>query len=120
MATGHVRNYTKARHSSKEVLAFFYVSDLHVAKDLEIHVVLDNLSAHNAEPVATWLAHPKRARWHLHFAPTNSSWLIFVESWFSQLTSRRLKKGTCSSVAQLEEKIGIWTEGWNEDPKPFI
>lgn len=83
-------------------------------------MVLDNLSAHNAKPVATWLAHPKRARWHLHFAPTSSSWLNLVESWFSQLISHRLKKGTCSSVAQLEEKIGIWTEGWNEDPKPFI
>ena len=83
-------------------------------------MVLDNLSAHNAKPVATWLAHPKRARWHLHFAPTSSSRRNLVESWFSQLTSRRLKKGTCSSVAQLEEKIGIWTEGWNEDPKPFI
>ena len=97
MATGHVLNDTKARHSSKEVLAFFKYIDLHVAKDLEIHVVLDNLSAHKAEPVATWLAHPKRARWHLHFAPTSSSWLNFVESWFSQLTSGRLKKGTCSS-----------------------
>ena len=21
---------------------------------------------------------------------------------------------------QLEEEIGIWTEGWNEDPRPFI
>ena len=83
-------------------------------------MVLDNLSAHNAKPVATWLAHPKRARWHLHFAPTSSSWLNLVESWFSQLTSRRLKKGTFSSVDQLEDAIGIWTEGWNEDPKPFI
>jgi hypothetical protein len=28
--------------------------DLHVARDLEIHVVLDNLSAHSAPPVADW------------------------------------------------------------------
>jgi len=120
VATGHVLYDTKARHSSKEVLDFFKFIDLHVAKDLEIHVVLDNLSAHKAEPVATWLAHPKRARWHLHFTPTSSSWLNLVESWFSQLTNRRLKKGTFSSVAQLEDAIGIWTEGWNEDPEPFI
>jgi transposase len=52
------------------VLDFFKFIDLHVPKELEIHVVLDNLSAHKAEPVATWLAHPKRARWHLHFTPT--------------------------------------------------
>jgi transposase len=102
------------------VLAFFKFIDLHVPKELEIHVVLDNLSAHKVEPVATWLAHPKRARWHLHFTPTSSSWLNLVESWFNQLTNRRLKKGAFSSVAQLEDAIGIWTEGWNKDPKPFI
>ena len=62
----------------------------------------------------------KRARWHAHFTPTSSSWLNLVASWFSQLTSRRLKKGTFSSVAQLEDEIGIWTENWNDDPQPFI
>jgi transposase len=62
----------------------------------------------------------KRARWHLHFTPTSSSWLNLVESWFSQLTNHRLKKGAFNSVAQLEDEIGIWTECWNEDPKPFI
>jgi hypothetical protein len=31
---------------------------LHVEPDLEIHLVLDNLSAHKAPPVAEWLAHP--------------------------------------------------------------
>jgi hypothetical protein len=31
-----------------------------------------------------------------------------------------LKKGTFTSVDQLEEAIGIWTESWNEDPQPFI
>ncbi|MHB1208695.1 MAG: IS630 family transposase [Acidimicrobiales bacterium] len=120
VATGQVLYDTKTRHSSKEVLDFFKYIDQHVAKNLEIHVVLDNLSAHKAEPVATWLAHPKRARWHLHFTPTSSSWLNLVESWFSQLTNRRLKKGTFSSVAQLKDAIGVWTEGWNEDPQPFI
>ena len=67
-----------------------------------------------------WLAHPTRERWNLHFTPTSSSWLNLVESWFSQLTDRRPKKGTFNSVAQLEDEIGIWTEGWNENPKPFI
>jgi transposase len=120
VATGQVLYDTKARHSSKEVLDFFRFIDLHVERGLEIHVVLDNLSAHKAEPVAKWLAHPKRARWHLHFTPTSSSWLNLVESWFSQLTNRRLKKGAFNSVQHLEDEIGIWAEGWNEDPKPFI
>ncbi len=120
VATGEVLHDTTARHSSKEVLDFFKYIDQHVAKNLDIHVVLDNLSAHKAAPIATWLAHPQRARWHLHFTPTSSSRLNLVESWFSQLTNRRVKKGAFSSVTQLKDAIGLWTERWNEDPPPFI
>jgi transposase len=75
VATGEVLYDCKKGHSAAEVLRFFKLIDLHVPRDLEIHVVLDNLSAHKAPPVADWLAHPKRARWHLHFTPTSSSWL---------------------------------------------
>jgi transposase len=120
VATGQVLYDTKSRHSSKEVLSFFRFIDLHVPRALDVHVVLDNLSAHKSESVKKWLAHPKRARWHLHFTPTSSSWLNLVEGWFAQLTNRRLKNGTFNSVDQLEEAIGIWTESWNEDPTPFI
>ena len=74
VATGEVLYDTK-RHSATEVLAFFKFIDAHVPRDLDVHVVLDNLSAHKAPPVAKWLAHPRRARWHLHFTPTSSSLL---------------------------------------------
>jgi transposase len=91
-----------------------------VPKGQDIHVVLDNLSAHKAPPVADWLAHPRRARWHLHFTPTSSSWLNLVEGWFSLLTKRRLRRGVFSSVDQLIEAIETWAEHWNDDPKPFV
>jgi hypothetical protein len=41
-----------------------------VPRHLEVHVMLDNLSAHMGPEVVRWLDHPKRARWHLHFTPT--------------------------------------------------
>ena len=62
IATGKVLYDTKDSHAAKDVLNFFKFIDLHVARDLEIHVVLDNLSAHKAELVRTWLEHPKRSR----------------------------------------------------------
>lgn len=120
VATGEVIYDTKARHSAKEVLAFFKFIDAQVPRHLEIHIVLDNLSAHKAPPVADWLAHPKRARWHLHFTPTSSSWLNLVECWFSLLTARRLKRGVFTSVNDLTEAIRLWAEHWNNDPQPFI
>ena len=101
VGTGEVLHQTRKRHTAKDVLAFFKWIDLHVARDLEIHVVLDNLSAHSAPPVADWLAHPKRARWHLHFTPTSASRLNLVEGWFAQLTNKRLKYGSFDSVDSL-------------------
>ncbi len=69
VGTGEVMHHTRKRHASANVLSFFKWIDLHVPGHLEIHVVLDNLSGHKAPPVADWLTHPKRARWHLHFTP---------------------------------------------------
>ena len=120
VTTGEVLYDTRPRHTANDVLAFFKTIDLHVPPDLEIHVVLDNLSAHKAPPVADWLAHPRRARWHLHFTPTASSWLNLVERWFNELTARRLHRGVFTSVNELIEAIQTWAEHWNHDPKPFI
>ena len=120
IATGEVLHRTCDRHASVDVLAFFKWIDGHVPKNLDVHVVLDNLSAHKAPPVADWLAHPKRARWHLHFTPTSASWLNLVEGWFAQLTNRRLRHGSFNSVAALTEAIDEWTSHWNDNPRPFV
>lgn len=120
VATGEVLYDTRKSHAATDVLRFFKLIDLHVPKELEVHVVLDNLSAHKAPVVRDWLADPRRARWHLHFTPTSSSWLNLVEGWFAQLTERRLKRGVFSSVTQLVEAIELWAEHWNDDPKPFV
>jgi transposase len=120
VATGEVLFDTKKSHKSADVLAFFKFIDLHVPKDLDVHVVLDNLSAHKAPPVAAWLDDPKRARWHLHFTPTSSSWLNLIERWFNELTERRLRRGVFTSVSQLIEAIELWAEHWNDNPKPFV
>jgi len=118
--TGEVLYDCRKRHTSKDVLAFFKLIDLHVPRDLEVHVVLDNLSAHMGPEVTRWLDHPKRKRWHLHFTPTSSSWLNLVERWFKEITDRRIRRGAFSSVAQLIDAIETWTEHWNDDPRPFV
>jgi len=120
VATGEVLYDCRRRHKGKDVLSFFRLLDAHVPRDLEVHVVLDNLSAHMGPEVTTWLDHPKRARWHLHFTPTSSSWLNLVERWFKELTDRRLRRGAFSSVNELIDAIELWAEHWNDDPKPFV
>lgn len=51
IGTGEVLHNTRKRHTGEDVLAFFKQIDKATDRDLDIHVVLDNLSAHNAEPV---------------------------------------------------------------------
>ena len=59
-ATGEVLHDLRARHTGADVSAFFKWIDLHVPSDLDVHVVLDNLSAHKSEPVRKWLERPRR------------------------------------------------------------
>ncbi len=120
IATGEVIHTTRRRHAGSDVLAFFKSIDRNVDTDLDIHVVLDNLSAHKSAPVRDWLAHPRRARWHLHFTPTSASWLNLIEGWFSVLTRRALTNSSFSSVDELTDTIDTWASHWNNDPTPFI
>ena len=119
VATGEVLHRTRRRHTGRDVLAFFKWIDLHTPRHLEVHIVLDNLSAHKSQPVRDWLAHPRRARWHLHFTPTSASWLNLIEAWFSVLTRKALANNSFNSVAELTETIDIWAQHWNENPQPI-
>ena len=51
LATGEVLHDTRRSHARTDVLAFFKLIDLHVPAHLDVHVVLDNLSAHKSKPV---------------------------------------------------------------------
>ncbi len=120
VATGAVLTHCRKTHTHKDFLFFLKMIDLEVPKDLEVHVVLDNLSVHKHNEVLKWLADPRRKRWHMHFTPTSSSWLNLVERWFKELTDKRLRRGSFGSVHELQRAIEDWAEQWNTDPKPFI
>ncbi|MGH3097834.1 MAG: IS630 family transposase [Streptosporangiales bacterium] len=120
IATGQVLTDLNKGHTAKDVLRFFKQIDDSVPRGLAVHVVLDNLSAHSAPEIATWLAHKNRRRWHLYFTPTSSSWLNLVERWFKELTDKRLRRGQFTSVCELVDAITTWADHWNTDPRPFI
>jgi len=120
VATGEVLTDLRKGHAGADVLRFFKQIDAAVPRDLDVHVVLDNLSAHSTPEIRKWLAHNNRRRWHLHFTPTSSSWLNLIERWFKELTDKRLRRGAFTSVAELSAAITQWAEHWNLDPKPFV
>ena len=57
-------------------------------------------------------------RWD-HFTPTSASWLNLVERSFAEITSRRIRRGSYSSVDDLEAAIYDYLAHHNESPKPF-
>src|SRR5262249_38785511 len=118
VATGDVMARCKKQHRAKDLVAFFKDLDATVANDLQVHVVLDNLSAHKADEVHSWLL--RNPRFHLHFTPTYSSWLNLVERFFGLLTEQALKRGSHTSIPELRRAILDYVESHNERSKPFV
>lgn len=120
-ATGHVLAQCRPRHRHQEFLGFLKLIEANVPAGLDVHLVIDNYSAHKHKDVTDWLNKPRRKdRWHTHYTPTSASWLNLVERWFKELTDKRLRRGSFTSVNDLIDAIETWTRHWNSDPKPFI
>ncbi len=117
IATGKVIGSCHRRHRHQEFLRFLRRIDEAVPKDLAIHLVLDNYGTHKTPAVQRWFAaHP---RFELHFTPTSASWLNQVERFFAEITRRRIRRGTFTSVAALERAIGEYLSTHNARARPF-
>lgn len=79
VATGEVLTDLRKGHTDADASRFLKQIDAAVPRDLDVHVILDNLPAHSMPDIAKWLAHKDRRRWNLHFTPTSSSWLNLIE-----------------------------------------
>ena len=51
--------------------------------------------------------------------PKHPSWLNQVESWFSILVRRVLKRGNVASVDELRARILAFIDYFNQTAKPF-
>ena len=117
MATGSVITDIRKSHTSADFIAFLNKVNRNVPKDLEVHVILDNLSTHKTPAVHAWLL--RHRRFHFHFTPTYGSWMNMVERWFSALTSKKLQRSAHRSVKELAADIEAWVANWNENPTPY-
>ncbi len=115
--TGKVQGKTTRRHTSFEFIAFVteLVKSARWAK--EIHIVLDNLSAHKTNAVEQFLAEHPKVRFH--FTPTYSSWLNQVEIWFAKIQRDLLARGIFTSVGDLARKIRKYIRAYEKVARPF-
>jgi transposase len=104
------------RHTNAEFLRFLkQVARAHPR--VELHVICDNYSTHTHENIRGWLA--KNPRITLHFTPTSCSWLNMVEIFFGIITRQAIRRGTFTSVADLQAAIGDFIDAYNQRAKPF-
>jgi transposase len=115
--TGEILGKTVRRHTSQEFVAFLEDLVASQSVDQEIHVILDNLSAHKTQRVQQFLDdHPSVS---LHFTPTYSSWLNQVELWFSKIERDLIHRGVFTSVKDLSKRIMRYIRLYNREAKPI-
>ena len=83
----------------------------------EIHLILDNLSAHKTHKVKRFLEDYPNVK--LHFTPTYSSWLNQVEIWFSRIERDVIARGVFTSVRDLARKLIRYIRAYSKTARPF-
>jgi len=101
----------KTSHHHRSFLGFLrHLYRKYPRKDL--HVIVDNLSAHRHKHVMEWVK--RRRRLTLHFTPSYASWLNQIEIWFSIFTRDVIKGGVWHSNRELIEPILYYIRRYNE------
>lgn len=115
--TGKVHGKTAARHTSEEFVGFLDQLVSSCKPRQEIHVILDNLSAHKTAKVEAFLE--EHSNVHFHFTPTYSSWLNQVEIWFGRIEREVIARGVFSSVRDLARKLMRYIRAYSKTARPF-
>lgn len=116
-ATGRVHGKTAARHTSREFVAFLEELVSRCPSRQEIHIILDNLSAHKTRSVREFLQQNPRVRFH--FTPTYSSWLNQVELWFAKIERDVIARGIFTSVPDLARKLRRYINAYSANARPI-
>jgi len=118
MLDGSVIGDCMPRHRHQEFIRFLQLINVKTPPDLDLYLIVDNYGTHKHPRVQSWIR--RHRRFHLHFTPTSSSWLNMVECWFSEITSKRIRRGSFQNVKELIMAIKQYIESHNQNPKVFI
>ena len=116
-ATGRVHGKTAVRHTSRDFVAFLKEVVALCPPRQQIHIILDNLSAHKTALVREFLQQHPYVRFH--FTPTYSSWLNQVELWFARIEREVIARGVFVSVPDLARKLRRYINAYSADARPI-
>jgi len=104
-------------HTNQEWIQFLTLIEKHSPPDQQIHLIIDNYSAHKHPNVRRWLA--ERPRFHIHYTPTSGSWLNQVERLFGEVNRKCLQHRSFPTVEALQQDLAQFLNRRNENPKPI-
>jgi transposase len=116
-ATGRIHGKTAARHTSLDFVGFLKEVVSLCPPQQQIHIILDNLSAHKTVLVREFLEQNPRVRFH--FTPTYSSWLNQVEIWFARIEREVIARGVFTSVPDLARKLRRYINAYSANARPI-
>ena len=108
---------TAARHTRREFVTFLAEVVSLCPRQQQIHIILDNLSAHKTQSVREFLGQNTRVRFH--FTPTYSSWLNQVEIWFAKIERDVIARGIFTSVPDLARKLRRYINAYSAHARPI-
>ena len=118
VASGKVIGKCKKNHKAQDYVDFLKVLDRKAPKKKILHIIADNYSSHKAPEVKEYLKE-KSGRFVEHFIPTYSSWLNMIERWFAEITNKRIRRESWSSLKELEKAITDYIICWNDSGRRF-
>ena len=112
-----VIGYFMPCHRHHEFIRFLKKIDKETPFGFGLHLIVDNYSTHKHPQKKSWLeGHP---RFHLHFAPT-SFWLNLAERFFTEITNKRIRRGSFKNVSVLIKAIKEYLDNHNQNPQASV
>lgn len=119
VVSGKVIGALADRQRHQEYIEFLDLVDRRSSKKKVLHLIVDNASSHDTKEVREFFA-ARPGRFVVHYTPTHSSWLNLVERWFSEISTKQIRRGSWQSVKELEHAIMSYVHTWNESGKRFV
>ena len=115
--TGKILGHTVPRHTSQAFVDVLHDIVSSQPCRREIHLIVDNLSAHKTNAFAALLdTHPRAP---LHDTPTCSLCLNQVELWFGKIERDLRARSRFTSLPDLARKIQRYIARYSQNPKPI-
>jgi transposase len=114
---GEVAGWVTDSTRSENFVEFLRDLVRYTPEGLELHCIVDNLSAHATPKVEAFL--DEHTHVFLHNTPTHASWLNQVELFFSILERRLLRHGEFNNRDELADRIIAFIKDYNRRARPF-